>query len=320
MKELFFTYKKYITVGFLGALFVALVFYASAIKPPRAFPVGQLIDIPEGVSIREAGIILQQQKVILSGEFFSFLILLYGDDAGVRSGIYEFERPLSIFGVTSRVLSGNTGSPLVRVTFPEGLTVRQMATTLESTLPHFDTERFLEEALLYEGFLFPDTYLFSPNVKPERIVSVMREAFDEKVASIEEEINAFGRSMEEVVTMASILEREARRYETKQIVAGILWKREREGILLQVDAVFGYIFERETFNPTFDDLEVDSPYNTYKNPGLPPGPIANPGIDSIKAAVNPIETKYYYYLTGADGRMHYARTFDEHVANRRFLR
>ena len=120
--------------------------------------------------------------------------------------------------------------------------------------------------------------------------------------------------------MASILEKEARKLETRKVIAGILWKRIEIGMPLQVDAVFGYIHATSTYSPTFEDLEVDSPYNTYTNRGLPPGPIGNPGLESIRAALEPTKTPYLYYLTGKDGFMYYAKTFDQHVANRRFLR
>lgn len=303
-----------------AAAALPLIFYATAIKPPFAFPTDHFVEIPDGVSIREAGRILEREGAIHSAEMFAVLAQVLDDGPGVKSGIYEFKKPLSVYGVVRRVLAGDTGRPLVRVTIFEGLTVRHMAAIFESHLSGFDTEKFTALALPHEGYLFPETYFFSPGATPEIVIAVMRATFDEKVAEITEEIEAFGRPLHDVVTMASILDREARLYETKRIVAGILWKREAERMPLQVDAVFGYIFGRDTFNPTFDDLEVDSPYNTYRNLGLPPGPIANPGIDSIRAAVNPVDTPYYFYLTGVDGRMYYARTFDEHVANRRFLR
>ena len=149
----------------------------------------------------------------------------------------------------------------------------------------------------------------------------MESEFEKQITVLKEDIVAFGVPLSEVVTMASLLEKEARQYETRQIISGILWKRIKIGMPLQVDAVFGYIFGIDTFSPTFDELvTTDSPYNTYKNKGLPPGPIANPGLESLKAAVNPVETPYFYYLTGFDGEMHYGRTLDEHVENRRFLK
>ncbi|MBP9816793.1 MAG: endolytic transglycosylase MltG, partial [Candidatus Pacebacteria bacterium] len=99
-------------------------------------------------------------------------------------------------------------------------------------------------------------------------------------------------------------------------VSGILWNRIELGMPLQVDAVFGYIQDTQTYSPSFDDLEIESPYNTYRNKGLPPGPIANPGVNSILAAVTPTKTEYLYYLTGRDGKMYYAETFEAHKANR----
>jgi UPF0755 protein len=119
-----------------------------------------------------------------------------------------------------------------------------------------------------------------------------------------------------LVIMASLLEREAKTLADKRMVAGILWNRIKIGMPLQVDAVFGYIHDRATYSPSFDDLHVDSPYNTYLNKGLPPGPIDNPGLDSIIAAATPTKTSDLYYLTGSDGQMHYAKTFEQHKQNR----
>ena len=117
--------------------------------------------------------------------------------------------------------------------------------------------------------------------------------------------------------MASLVEKEARTDANRRIVAGVLWNRLALGMPLQVDAVFGYIFDRDTYSPSFEDLKVDSPYNTYTHKGLPPGPISNPGLESIYAALYPTKTNYLYYLTGRDTLMHYAKTYAEHQANRR---
>jgi UPF0755 protein len=116
--------------------------------------------------------------------------------------------------------------------------------------------------------------------------------------------------------MASILEREANNPEDMRIVAGILWNRLDIDMPLQVDAVFGYIRQENGYTPTAEDLQLDSPYNTYRNRGLPPTPISNPGLDALLAAVQPEETPYLYYLTGRDGKMYYGRTFEDHKRNR----
>ncbi len=116
--------------------------------------------------------------------------------------------------------------------------------------------------------------------------------------------------------MASLLEKEARTYDVRRTIAGILWNRIDADMPLQVDAVFGYIKGTKTFHPSYADLDIESPYNTYRNKGLPPGAIGNPGIEAIRAAATPLETKYFFYLTDREGVMRYARNFEGHVRNR----
>lgn len=304
----------------IGLLVFFLFFHAAFVKPPLAFPTGGLVFIEEGMTVSEAAQLLEQEKIIRSSAFFSFLIKTFGDGGGVRSGTYGFEKPLFVYGVADRLTQGDFGASLIRVTIPEGATVREMGLLYEKAIPGFDREKFIALAKPHEGYLFPDTYLFAPGTIPETVINVMQKTFDERISDIQEDIDTFGEPLEDIVIMASLLEREARQFETKQTVSGILWKRIEIGMPLQVDAVFGYILDTETFSPTFDQLEIDSPYNTYTNRGLPPGPIANPGIESLLAAVTPKSSPYLYYLTGADGQMYYGRTFEEHVANRRFLR
>ncbi len=115
--------------------------------------------------------------------------------------------------------------------------------------------------------------------------------------------------------MASLLEREARTLKEKRMISGILWNRINKNMPLQVDAVFGYIFGKPTFSPSFADLKVKSSYNTYIHRGLPPGPISNPGLDSLLAAATPTKTAYLYYLTGTNGKMYYSKTLAEHNAH-----
>lgn len=299
---------------------VFLACYVFFVQAPPRFPVGTLITIEEGTSIDAAAHLLEEAGVVRSSTLFSILTRFFSE-AGVRSGTYSFEQRLSLVSVWHRTVTGETGEPLVRVTIPEGATTREMAALFEAALPGFDPVRFRSLAREKEGYLFPETYIVSPSMTEEALLALMEDTFYEKVREIEDEITAFGQPLEAVVIMASLLEKEARLYETRQTVAGILWKRLAIGMALQVDAVFGYIYDTDTFSPSFDQLTAtDSPYNTYQYTGLPPGPIANPGLESLRAAVNPIETPYLYYLTGSDGTMHYASTFDEHVANRQFLR
>ena len=149
----------------------------------------------------------------------------------------------------------------------------------------------------------------------------MRENFDAKISSLSADINTSGHSISDTVIMASIVEKEARTSTNRKIVAGVLWNRLALGMPLQVDAVFGYIFNRDTYSPSLADLKTESPYNLYLHIGLPPGPIDNPGLDSLLAALHPTKTNYFYYLTDPNGVMHYATTFAEHQANQmKYLR
>ena len=160
--------------------------------------------------------------------------------------------------------------------------------------------------------MFPDTYYFPPNVAPAEVVSVMKRTFNEKIKGISEKIDQFGRPLDEVIIMASLLEKESHNFEDKQKIAGVLWQRIEIGMLLQVDAVFPYILGKDISRILFENLEIDSPYNTYLYLGLPPGAIANPGLDSIEAAVTPIKDSYLYYLADKEGNTHFSETFEEH--------
>jgi UPF0755 protein len=192
-----------------------------------------------------------------------------------------------------------------------------MAAQVASAFPGISAEDFESEGLPYEGYLFPDTYVFPPSATTASIIAAMQKNFEDKTALLAASSTSSGHSFSDIVIMASLLEKEARTPTDQRIVAGILWNRLARNMPLQVDAVFGYIYNRDTYSPSFADLSVNSPYNTYIHRGLPPGPINNPGLIALMAAAYPIQSKYLYYLTGSDGTMHYAVTYAQHEANER---
>jgi UPF0755 protein len=145
----------------------------------------------------------------------------------------------------------------------------------------------------------------------------MEDNFNLKIKSISEDLAKTKRKLRDIIIMASIIEEEAKDEISRKIVSGILWRRIDIGMALQVDASFLYVNGKKTHDLTLEDLAIDSPYNTYKYAGLPPGAITNPGIDSILAAVYPTKNPYLYYLTGTDGKMYYAKSFEEHIENKR---
>lgn len=284
--------------------------------PPQGFPSGHLIVIPEDALVSEMGTILEERGAIRSAFVFKAYTRFTFQDRSLANGPYVFDRPIGLIPLVHRLAEGEHGIETARVTFTEGMTVADMGRTLESALPDFDTEGFLELASTSEGYLFPDTYFFIPGTKPQEVTERLRARFDERIGTILDEFAASGRELDEIVIMASIIEREAKTEEDMRIISGILWDRLENDMPLQVDAPFGYIHDENGYTPTARDLETDSPYNTYLNRGLPATAIANPGLTALLAAMIPLETPYVYYLTGRDGLMRYARTFEEHKENR----
>ena len=306
-------------IGFALA-FAVLSAYAVFIAPPLAYPVGGSITIPEGTTVQEAGLMLEKAGAVRSSFAFSLIVRALNPDGGVQASAYALYEKENAFSLATRFAKGITGMEPIKVTIPEGLTSFEIAALLKDKLHEFDAESFEVLGRANEGYLFPDTYYLLPGTPAETVVRIMRDNFNAQVGPLEEEIRAFGKSVNEVVTMASLLEREARKPETRRMIVDILWRRIDLGMPLQVDAVFGYIYGKSGYAPNFDDLKVESAYNTYLNRGLPPTPIANPGLEAIKATIDPTPNSYLYYLTGSDGRMYYAKTFEAHVANRRHLK
>lgn len=290
--------------------------YAFLLAPPAAFPTGDIVVISRGATALDVARELAGARVIAHPSVLRLLLRVSGRGSAVQAGPYRFGVPENALTVAYRLVAGVYGLPPTRLTFVEGATVRDMAAQVASAFPDISAADFVGAGQPYEGYLFPDTYLFPPSADASSIVAALRANFDAKTAPLAPSIAASGHPLADIVTMASLVEKEARTSADKRIVAGILWNRIRLGMPLQVDAVFGYIYGRDTYSPSYADLGVDSPYNTYTHKGLPPGPIDNPGLDSLDAAARPAKTNYLFYLTGTDGRMHYATTLAGHNRNR----
>src|SRR3989344_4681813 len=269
----------------LTGFFILAVFGYFFIFQPIDFPTHTLVSVEKGVTIGQTADFLEQKKFIPSSFWFVALNRLLSGGRGVLAGDYYFDRPKSLFTVSRRLARGDFDLTPVVVFIPEGSSIKEIALILEKTLPAFDKEEFIYQARGKEGYLFPDTYYFPPNIKPAAVIEATEKNFKDKIAALNEKIVVFNQSLEEIIIMASLLEEEARQLETKQMIAGILWKRIKMGMPLQVDSSFQYVNGKNTFTLSLDDLKIDSPYNTYLYKGLPPTPISNPGLDSIIAAV-----------------------------------
>ncbi len=297
-------------------ILIIAISYDIAYLPNKDFPTDSLIKIESGATLNEISILLDEKNIIKSPIVFTVLVRAMPGNSGVLSGDYYFKESESVLSVAKRLTNGEHGLESVRVTIPEGSTVVEISEILKKRLPAFNKDKFLKLSLNKEGFLFPDTYLFLPNTEPEQAIGVMEDNFSLKMASISDMLDASDYTVNEIITMASILEEEAITKEDKELIAGILWKRMSIGMALQVDAPFIYAIGKNTFELTLEDLKVDSPYNTYKYKGLPPGAISNPGLESIVATLQPRSSPYFFYLSDMTGRMHYSETFEGHKRNK----
>ena len=313
-------FERLLPATFLSGI-LAFLLYLLVLAPPAEFSAPSVVKIHTGETIREAVEALEEKHIVRSPYLLEGLVRLMGGNRRMRAGTYFFSEPVNILTVGIRLVVGDFELKPVRVYVPEGANSMEIAQKLSKLLAPFETEAFLALAREKEGYLYPDTYFFYPAQEPELIVQAMQGNFAANFAPVEEHIRTFGKTPYEALIMASLLEREAPKTADRKIIAGILWKRTSLGMPLQVDAAFGYVLEKSLTELTTEDLTKDSPYNTYTNKGLPPTPIGNPSAEALLAAVTPTKTNYLYYLSDRYGGMHYAATYEQHLANiRKYLR
>lgn len=294
--------------------FVLYIFYFSA---PLSFPAKSLLHVHNGESGKEIARDLKTHHAIRSQILLEILMRLNGTDTHIIAGTYYFASAENIFTIAWRLHIGEFGLDPIRVVIPEGTDTVHIQQILSVDVPGFDAAAFLTLAKPKEGYLFPDTYFLYPGEGVDEMVNAMGANFNAHVAelSVKQAVTLSGKSLQELIIMGSLLEKEAPNTKDRQIISGILWKRISVGMPLQVDAVFPYITGKASGDITYADLQIRSPYNTYLNVGLPPGPITNPGLDSIVAAATPVASSYLYYLSDKKGNFHYSATYAGQLAN-----
>lgn len=309
--------KGLVILGVFFMVILTMIIFTASLFSSTVVTTEKIVTIEKGNSIISVGKILEEKGLVHSG--LAFRILAQSEGVSVKSGQYIFEKgELSLEEAVRRLSEADYGDVYERITIPEGSTNVQIAEVIKRSSFIFDEQKFKELTEGAEGYLFPDTYNFLPETNLEKIISTLQTGFDTRIEPLKKEIELSGRTLEDIIIMASIIEKEATGdIDEKKIVSGILWKRLDEGMLLQVDAPFQYI----NGVVRAADLRKDGPYNTYTRTGLTPTPIGNPGIDSILAAINPTKTAYYYYLHGKDGNIRYGISYDNHINNiNRYLR
>jgi UPF0755 protein len=273
--------------------------------------------IEKGSTVREIGNSLKKEGLIRDPVVFFVYVKVNNQDKNIQAGDYRLSPSMNLSEIVEAL---NHGILDIWVTIPEGMRSDEIADILEKQIPSYqDTWR--GELNQNEGYLFPDTYLVPRDADIEMVVSLFKNNFNKKIESIG--LSQTDPKLSNIVTTASLIEREAITNEEKPLISGILANRLELGMALQVDATIQYVKgTKEKWWPqitTADYKSIDSSYNTYLVTGLPPGPIANPGIEAIKAALSPMETPYLYYIH-AKGKIYPAKTVEEHNENvRRYL-
>ncbi len=310
-KKIFFskrTFWIFAIILFLGFLFLI---------PPQNNNFPKTITVERGDTVSSISKHLYEEKIIRSEAIFKALVISSGGEYAIVQGDYLFDKPLFIWDVAKRFAKTLFGIERITITIPEGYTRTQIKETIEKVLPNFDGELFMQKTQNLEGYLFPDTYKFFPSANENTVIETMSNNFENKTKILVENAKQKGITKSDLVIMASIIEREANGKNDSPIISGILWERIRIGQRLQVDAPFFFLFGKESSELTRADLAIDSPYNTYRYKGLPPGPIGNPGLRAIEASLYSEKTNYLFYLHDSFGVAHYAVTYKDHLANKR---
>jgi UPF0755 protein len=290
----------------------------------------QSLVIVKGAATAQIGNQLFQAGLIRHPLVFRVVVRQLGLDQRLQAGSFKLNRGMDVATIARSLTEGTQDT---WVTVLEGWRREEIADYFsQQELTSFDQAEFLELTKELEGRLYPDTYLVPREISIQALVELLTSTFESKVINgLESELSSYssnsGRTLNEILVMASLVEREARSYEQMRHVAGILWNRIEIGMALQVDATLQYakggseVGEDWWTPPAAADKLIDSPYNTYLNAGLPPTPIANPSLNAIKATVLPLEVDDLFYLHAADGSMYYAQTLEAHNQNvNRYLR
>ena len=326
--------KKIVAI-IIVTLLVLFVLYKLQLRPVDALSDTRVrVTVAQGTSKAGIAALLDEKGLIRSPLAFKMYAAFHRSN--LQAGNFFPKASMTVAEIVE-VLSGGKAEE-ISITIPEGYTVKDLdALIVKHDLADagaisecartcdFSSFAFLPKADdlakrggQVEGYLYPDTYFIVVNdFKPETFLKRLLQTFESRVVTgLAADITASDRSLAEIVTMASLIEEETRKAGERPVVSGILWRRFDEKMGLGVDAAVRYIINKPTDTITSADLEVDSPYNLRKFRGLPPGPIANPSLSSIKAALSPEASPYWYYLHGTDGNIRYAATNDEHNQNR----
>lgn len=340
MKIFFIVFLLIILIIFLGYIFA----YQGIYLPKKTGSTETVIlQVKKGEGAKEISINLKEQNLIRYKSLFRFYVLIHGFSGKLQAGEYLLSSSMNIPQIVEKLVSGEVVKK--KITIIEGWNLKDIGQYFENQglfssedffyrvtpteeyiftdfVEKFDFLKDKPAGATLEGYLFPDTYEIFSEDGIENIVRKILTNFGKKLnQDLKEEIASQRKTIFEIVTMASLLEKEVRTPDDKKIVSGILWKRLKNKIPLQVDATISYITGKKTSSISTEETKIDSPYNTYRYKGLPLGPICNPGLESILAAIYPKDSPYLYYLSTQEGETIFSRTLEEHnIAKAKYLK
>lgn len=324
--------NRYLKTSLLAGLFLVLTgvfgfsfwLYSYSTSPLAPSSPSRIVEVERGMTLKQVSHHLSDERLIGNPTGFVLFAYLKGKQNQIRAGEYELSGRMPPKQILETITSGQ--SVLYTLTVPEGYRILEIAGLVEQA-GLGSRERFVEEtrnpelirklgapAEDLEGYLFPETYKFPKNAGEKRIVETMVQTFQEKVepAKTTRRAEAMNLTFHEIITLASIIEKETGAPSEREIISSVFHNRLKRNMRLQTDPTVIYALADFDGNIRKKDLSVESPYNTYLYPGLPPGPIASPGLESIKAALNPAETKYLYFVSKQDGTHKFSTHLDDH--------
>lgn len=329
MKKLIVTIIVVVMTFFVASSISDSLLNKAAGKPFSDQETHKTFVVKQGENVKQVGLDLQKEGLISSSSVFIRYAKKAKRDKQIRAGTYDLNTKMSTRDVLAVLVSGERKEAWI--TIPEGWKIDQIVSYLnKEKLPavgefkdrakvkNFSSYPFLSGLsgnTSLEGYLFPDTYLVYADSTADEIIEKMLDNFGDKFTkNMMDKANKKGFSMHEFLTLVSIVEKESAHSEDIRKIASVYYNRLREGMNLQSDATITYITGRADARPTVEETRIKSPYNTYLNPGLPPGPVGNPGLLAIEATLNPESTNYYFFVS-RDGRAYFAATYEEHVQN-----
>jgi UPF0755 protein len=324
------TRQKSIAVPFLKRFSLYLAIFLIAIPVISLFlnsPVdknsqSKEIVIDQGQTLDQITTFIQKEGIVRSSYFLKASLIFTGAAKKVQAGYFYLSPASTSLDIAKNLTKASQKQ--ISVTIPEGLRREEIAFLIEKNLPAdsdgFSATEFIDKTEDLEGQLFPDTYSFNKDVTTDQTIDILHNHFLKNISNLKITED----NLEKVVILASLIEREAAGDDERSIIASVLQNRLDAGWPLQIDATVQYALVGNCLNSdcvywkrslTREDLAINSPFNTYKYPGLPKGPISNPGLESLKAATNPSKTDYWFYIHDTKGQVHFSKTSEEHSQN-----